>query len=255
MTDAKTTYGLIGHPLGHSFSYLFFSTKFSHENIPAEYLNFDIPTTTDFAKGLNTILSEHPHLRGFNVTVPYKQTVIPQLDYTDTTARAIGAVNTVRVTNTDSGIKLHGYNTDYIGFRDSIRPLLRPHHDRALILGTGGASKAVAYALRELGMDYTFVSRSVRPKGITYSEITAEVMNTHTVIVNCTPLGTFPNIDTAPDIPYGELTPRHLCYDLVYNPSTTLFMKLAQEHGAATVNGAEMLRIQAEYAWKYWNKK
>lgn len=254
MTQQITTYGLIGHPLGHSFSYLYFSTKFSEEYIHAQYLNFEIPTSADLGKSLESVLQAHPTLKGFNVTVPYKETIIPLLDEIHPTARRIGAVNTVRVDRADGQIKLTGYNTDYIGFRDSISDFLKPHHTEALILGTGGASKAVAYALAELGINYTFVSRTGRNGCLTYPELTPEVMKRHTVIVNATPLGTFPNVDTAPDIPYTELSARHLCYDLVYNPAMTKFMRLAEENGAEAMNGSAMLMLQAEHAWKFWNK-
>ena len=234
-------YGLLGYPLGHSFSRAFFSDKFAREGIDAEYLNFELP---DIA-ALPAILDGHPDLRGFNVTIPYKQAVMAYLDDISPEARAIGAVNTVKIAVN----RLIGHNTDVIGFRDSLRPLLQPHHTQALVLGTGGASRAVTHALDALGIAWRYVSR----KGsFSYADLTPAILADYTLIVNCTPLGMSPRIDACPDIPYEALTSRHLLYDLVYNPEETLFLRRGRERGAATKNGLEMLHLQALAAWQIW---
>ena len=244
-------YGLIGYPLGHSFSRNYFNEKFENEGIAAQYFNFEIP---DIAE-LPQILAEHPELKGLNVTLPYKEQIIPFLDELDKDALAIGAVNVVKVTPTKSGdFKLVGYNSDVIGFTQSIEPLLEPHHSKALILGTGGASKAVLYGLKKLGLECLFVSRRPYPDAITYDELTPEIMKEYKVIVNCTPVGMYPRTEQCPDIPYEQLTPHHLLYDLIYNPDTTLFMRKGMEMGALTKNGLEMLLLQAFAAWDIWNK-
>lgn len=243
------TYGLIGHPLGHSFSQGFFRDKFEGEGIDAEYLNFDVPDAHDVLE----VLAAHPQLRGFNVTIPYKERILPYMDEVSKEARAIGAVNVVRVKGTGKQRKLCGFNSDVVGFTDSIRPLLRPHHSKALILGTGGASKAVRYALEQkLDMQSVLVSRNEKPGVITYAQLDAATMAEHTVIVNCTPLGMFPNTDTCPPIPYDLLTAQHLLYDLVYNPEQTLFLKNGRAQGAETKNGLEMLLLQAIESWRIW---
>lgn len=245
------TYGLIGHPLGHSFSRAFFTKKFQEEGIQAEYLNFDIATL----ETLKDILDAHPQLKGFNVTLPYKQAIIPLLDGVSEEARAIGAVNVVRVSHTPQGIRLKGFNSDTIGFSNSISPLLKPHHDKALVLGTGGASKAVCHSLDKLGIGWKYVSRKPMPGAYTYEALTPEIMAAHTVIVNCSPVGMYPHTGACPQIPYEALTPRHLLYDLVYNPVTTLFMKRGEEHGAVTKNGLEMLHLQALASWDFWHSE
>ncbi|MDE5678792.1 MAG: shikimate dehydrogenase [Phocaeicola sp.] len=243
-------YGLIGYPLGHSFSKNFFNEKFHSENIDAEYVNFEIPSIQEFP----SILVENPNLEGLNVTIPYKEQVIPYLDELDKDAAAIGAVNVIKITRQKGKIKLIGYNSDVIGFTQSIEPLLEPQHKKALILGTGGASKAIAHGLKELGLEYKFVSRNLREGMLTYSKLTPETMDEYKVIVNCTPVGMYPQADQYPDIPYLHLTPNHLLYDLLYNPDTTLFMKKGSEKGAVTKNGLEMLLLQAFAAWDIWNK-
>lgn len=246
-------YGLIGHPLGHSFSARFFAEKFSREGIDAEYRNFDIPA----AEGLPAIVAAHPALRGLNVTIPHKQAVIPLLDSLSDEAREIGAVNVIRVRRDGPRVRLEGHNSDVIGFSRSIAPLLGPHHRRALVLGTGGASRAVVRGLRRLGVEPAYVSRARReglPVAYTYDELTPEVMAAHTVVVNCSPVGMFPHVDDAPRIPYDRLTPRHLLYDLVYNPLQTAFLRLGAERGAAVKNGLEMLRLQALAAWEIWQE-
>lgn len=244
-------FGLIGYPLGHSFSKNFFNEKFHSENIDAEYVNFEIPTIEDFPK----VVASHPNLVGLNVTIPYKEKVISYLDELDKDAASIGAVNVIRIVRNKGKVTLKGYNSDVLGFTQSIEPLLERHHTKALILGTGGASKAVNYSLRKLGLDTLFVSRSRRNEStITYSDLTPEYMEAYKVIVNCTPVGMYPQADLCPDIPYELLTPQHLLYDLLYNPNTTLFMKRGADQGATVKNGLEMLLLQAFGAWDIWNQ-
>ncbi|MBM6734695.1 shikimate dehydrogenase [Mediterranea massiliensis] len=245
-------YGLIGYPLKHSFSISYFNEKFQSENIDAEYVNFEIPRIEDFME----VVEENPNLRGLNVTIPYKEQVIPYLDELDKDTAKIGAVNVIKIIPQGKGdVKLVGYNSDIIGFTRSIEPLLQSHHVKALILGTGGASKAVFHGLANLGIEATFVSRTKKSNDIlTYQELTPEIMQDHTVIVNTTPLGMYPNVDACPDIPYDQLTPNHLLYDLLYNPHETLFMKKGMERGATVKNGLEMLLLQAFVSWEIWNK-
>ena len=245
-------YGLIGYPLKHSFSLSYFNEKFQSENIDAEYVNFEIPRIEDFME----VVEENPNLRGLNVTIPYKEQVIPYLDELDKDTAKIGAVNVIKIIPQGKGdVKLVGYNSDIIGFTRSIEPLLQSHHVKALILGTGGASKAVFHGLANLGIEATFVSRTKKSNDIlTYQELTPEIMQEHTVIVNTTPLGMYPNVDACPDIPYDQLTPNHLLYDLLYNPHETLFMKKGMERGATVKNGLEMLLLQAFVSWEIWNK-
>ena len=245
-------FGLIGYPLGHSFSKNYFNEKFANEDIDAVYMNFEIPSIND----LPQVIAENPELKGLNVTIPYKEKVISYLDELDKDAREIGAINVIKVIRQkDSDSKLVGYNSDVIGFTKSIEPLLEPHHKKALILGTGGASKAVFHGLKQLGVEGTFVSRHERPNMFTYEELTAEVMDEYSVIVNTTPVGMYPHTDECPDIPYQYLTPNHLLYDLLYNPDVTLFMKKGEEKGATTKNGLEMLLLQAFAAWDIWERK
>lgn len=239
-------YGIIGYPLGHSFSRGFFTEKFATEGIDAQYLNFEIPEATM----LTDVLRRNPGLRGLNVTLPHKQAVIPLLDEMSDEAREIGAVNVIRVRDG----KLKGFNSDIIGFTESIKPLLLPHHKRALVLGTGGASRAICVGLSRLGIAWTYVSRSAKEDRMTYSDLTPEVMEQYTVIVNCSPVGMFPKADAAPDIPYHLLTERHLLYDLVYNPDDTLFMQRGRRYGATVKNGLEMLHLQAIASWRFWNE-
>ncbi|MEE1004717.1 MAG: shikimate dehydrogenase [Bacteroidaceae bacterium] len=241
-----TKYGIIGYPLGHSFSRGFFTEKFARESIDAQYLNFEIP---DVAM-LSDVLRDNPELRGLNVTLPYKQAVIPLLDEMSEEAMEIGAVNVIRVRNG----KLKGFNSDIIGFTNSIKPLLQPHHRKALILGTGGASKAIRVGLNRLGIEWTYVSRSPREGMHTYADLTPKLMQDYTVIVNCSPVGMFPKVDAAPAIPYELLSPQHLLFDCVYNPEETLFMKKGREQGATVKNGLEMLHLQAAASWNFWNE-
>ncbi len=246
-----TLYGLLGYPLEHSFSKSFFNNKFEAENIDAEYINFEIPDINM----LMEVISEYYNLNGLNVTIPYKEQVIPFLDELDEDAANIGAVNVIKFIHNNGDLKLKGYNSDVIGFCDSISPLLKPHMKKALVLGTGGAAKAVCYGLKKLGIQPQLVSRKNSDKAISYTEITEEIINDHHIIVNTTPLGMYPNIDESPDIPYEYLTPEHLCYDLLYNPDETLFMKNAKAHGAVTKNGLEMLLLQAFASYDIWNSK
>ena len=253
-----TTYGLIGYPLGHSFSRKFFTEKFEQEDIDAQYLNFEIPSIEDFPN----IIASHPELRGLNVTIPYKQQVMQYLDEISPEAKAIGAVNVVRCqpSTVNCQPKLTGYNSDVIGFVESIKPLLKPHHQKALILGTGGASKAIHYGLEEkLGMETLFVSRKLSTVNcqlstITYNDITKDLLQDYTVIVNCSPVGMFPHVDECPALPYEAMNENHLLYDLVYNPLETLFMKKGAAQGATVKNGLEMLHLQAIASWEFWTQ-
>ena len=244
-------YGLVGYPLGHSFSAGYFADKFAREGIEATYENFELSDISQFS----SLIAERPELRGVNVTIPHKQAVIPLLDELSDEAREIGAVNVVRISRlADGTVRTMGYNSDVIGFVDSLRPLLLPHHRRALVLGSGGASKAVVFGLQKLGIVPIYVSRTKATDRLTYAELTPEVLATHHVIVNCSPVGMFPHVDEAPSLPYHLLTPNHLCYDLVYNPLETAFMRKASEQGAVVKNGLEMLHLQAEAAWEMWQR-
>lgn len=248
------TYGLIGFPLKHSFSAKFFAEKFHREGIDAEYLNFEIEDIHEIRR----VILFHQHMKGLNVTIPYKEKVLPFLHDISPEAEKIGAVNAIKVDRKPGDMyfyRLTGYNTDYIGFRDSLSPLLNPAvHRKALILGTGGASKAVAQALQDLNIDWQYVSRTPQGNRLTYDMLTPEIMSTHQLIVNASPVGTFPHSDVCPDIPYQLLTADHLLYDLVYNPEETLFLKKGKAQGTVTKNGREMLEIQAAAAWEIWNR-
>ena len=235
------TYGLIGKNISYSFSRNYFANKFKKEDIKnSQYINFDIDNLSE----LNNIFNTNNF--GFNVTIPYKEVIIPYLDSLDFHAEKIGAVNTIKLENR----KKIGFNTDWIGFKKSIEPLLNSHHTKALILGTGGASKAVIYALDQLKIETLMVSRYGE---ISYEDLSEEIIQNHAIIINCTPVGTFPNVDAAPEIPYHFITKNHLAYDLIYNPAETLFLKKCKEKGAVVKNGLEMLEIQAEASWKIWN--
>lgn len=239
-------FGLLGKNIDYSFSRNFFSNYFQKNNIDAVYVNFDIPEITDLSK----IISSNPTLEGFNVTTPYKEAVIPFLDELDETAKRIKAVNVVKMNNG----KLVGYNTDAYGFIRSIFPLIENHHEQALILGTGGAAKAIASALKSMSIAPTFVSRNPKNAGeIGYSDLNDQLINQHYLIVNCTPIGTYPNERKCPDIPYTSLTKKHFLYDLVYNPPLTKFLALGKQRGAKLANGQKMLEYQALKAWEIWN--
>lgn len=244
-------YGLIGYPLGHSFSKSYFNEKFENEKIDAEYINFEIPTLDS----LPEILASNPELKGLNVTIPYKEKVISYLDSISPEARAIGAVNVIRVDHKGNNTFLKGFNSDVIGFTKSIEPLLERFHKKALILGTGGASKAIKFGLKSLGLETVFVSRFERPGTIQYSQITPDVIQEYNVIVNCTPCGMYPHIDECPQLPYDAITSKNLLYDLLYNPDETLFMKKGALHGATVKNGLEMLLLQAFASWEFWHNK
>jgi len=235
------TYGLIGKNISYSFSRNYFNNKFKNENISnSQYVNFDIDNLSELSNIFNI------NNYGFNVTIPYKETIIPYLNSLDFHAEQIGAVNIIQI---KKGKKI-GFNTDWIGFKKSLEPLLKLHHTKALILGTGGASKAVIYALKQLQIQTLIVSRNGE---ITYEDLSEEIIQNHTIIINCTPVGTFPDTDLAPEIPYQFITKNHLVYDLIYNPAETLYLKKCKENGAVTKNGLQMLEIQAEESWKIWN--
>ena len=245
-------YGLIGFPLGHSFSNSYFNQKFQDEGIDAIYENYEISTID----ALDEILSSNPNLRGLNVTIPYKEKVMPYLDHISPEARAIGAVNVIKVIHEGNDVILKGYNSDVIGFTKSIEPMLDSKwHKKALILGTGGASKAIDFGLRNLGLETVFVSRFERQGTIQYQNITPEIIREYNVIVNCTPLGMYPKTEVCPNLPYEAMDSHTILYDLIYNPDETLFMKRGAEYGAQTKNGLEMLLLQAFASWEFWHEK
>ena len=250
MAHPEKLYGLLGYPLVHSFSQNYFNQKFESENIDAEYINFEIPDVGM----LMEVVAENENLNGLNVTIPYKEQVIPFLDEIDPAASEVGAVNVIKFIRGKDGLRLKGYNSDIIGFTDSIKSLLKPHHQSALVLGTGGAAKAVSYSLRKLGLEVQLVSRRKSANTLVYEELTKSDLKTHKVIVNTTPLGMYPNVDTCPDIPYRYLTSQHLCYDLIYNPDETLFLKNSRLAGAQVKNGLEMLLLQAFASYSIWNQ-
>ena len=241
-------FGLIGHPLTHSFSKQYFENKFENENIiDCSYKLYDIKNISFYK---NVI--ENQNLIGLNVTIPYKESVIDLLDKIDEIAKDISAVNTIKIDPKTK--KTTGYNTDYYGFKKSLKPFLKNTHERALVLGTGGASKAIAYVLNELNINCLFVSRTPKKDNeISYEEVNEYVIKHHQIIINTTPLGTYPNINDFPNIPYELLTANHLLYDLVYNPEETMFLKKGKEKGAITINGLQMLKLQAEKSWEIWN--
>lgn len=241
------TFGLIGRNIDYSFSRKHFSEKFENENIDAEYRNFDIQDISRFPGVIKSNV-----ISGLNVTIPYKEEIMQHLDHLDAHAKRIQAVNTIKFEKDGS---LCGYNTDYWGFLESIKPHLQNHHSKALILGTGGASKAIAYALEILKIEFKFVSRNPKENEISYSELNENILNDHHLIINCTPLGTTPNTDKCPEIPFQHISEKHLIYDLIYNPSETKLMQLASEKGAECVNGLQMLELQAEKAWDIWNSQ
>lgn len=238
-------FGLIGYPLSHSFSKKYFTKKFEKENLSdCVYENFPIPTIDR----LREVLLK-PGLEGFNITIPYKEQVLSYLNEMTEIVRKIRACNCVRILNG----KLHGYNTDVIGFENSLNKKLKPSHSKALILGTGGSARAVQFVLNNLGIPFKSVSRKPSAKSLSYEQLTVEVIRNHNLIINTTPLGMFPNVIQAPPIPYHVLTPEHFLFDLLYNPEKTLFLKKGEERGAIIQNGYEMLVLQAEENWKIWN--
>jgi shikimate dehydrogenase len=246
-------YGLIGYPLTHSFSQRYFTEKFVTERISGcSYSNFSLPKIG----GLEAVLAD-PELRGLNVTIPYKEQILPFLHEQDEVVKKIRACNCIRI----EGGKLFGFNTDVIGFEESLAGQLKPHHERALVLGTGGAAKAVECVLQKLGIEYKLVSRSIltesspgnRPKPILYEQVDKALLETHTLIINTTPLGMQPKVEAFPPLPYEAITSRHYLFDLVYNPARTLFLRKGEERGAAVENGYDMLILQAEESWRIWN--
>lgn len=242
-------YGLIGRPLGHSFSQKYFTEKFAREAIDNCYKLFELQQIED----LEGLLAEHPDLEGLNVTIPYKQTVIPFLTGLSDDAAAIGAVNVIKISrDADGNRTLVGYNSDAVGFENSLRGWLDPSVRKALVLGTGGASNAVDYILRKLGLETVKVSRTPGEGQLGYDDLDEEVMASHRLIVNTTPVGTFPNTNLCPDIPYHLIGDGHYCYDLVYNPDVTLFLSKSAGQGAKVKNGIDMLHGQAEAAWRIW---
>jgi shikimate dehydrogenase len=246
-TDAKQfRFGLLGKDISYSFSRGYFSTKFSELELPTySYENFDLQNISEFTE----VLKNTSNLAGLNVTIPYKEAIIPYLTELEPSALEIGAVNTIKIS--PSGLK--GFNTDAYGFQMSIEPYIKKHHTRALILGTGGASKAIAYVLNQLGIDFTFVSRTGKNNGYTYERLDQKIMQSHSLIINCSPLGTFPNILEKPKLPYAYITQKHLLFDLIYNPEKTAFLAHGEEEGATVLNGLRMLELQAEKAWEIWN--
>lgn len=241
------TYGLIGKELSHSFSKNYFTDKFSKENrTDVEYKNFELDDISD----LKELLKKNPDIKGLNVTTPYKESVISQLDKIENTAQLIGAVNTIKIN--DEG-ELIGYNTDFVGFWNSLKPFLAKEHSRALIFGTGGSSRAVAYVLQQLQIPFSFVSR--KPEGQNqagYSDLDATSLVSYRLLINCTPVGMSPNEDECLPLDFENISFEHLVYDLIYNPEETLFLKKAKEKGALTMNGLSMLKLQAEESWNIW---
>lgn len=248
MCKVMKQYGLIGRPLAHSFSKKYFTKKFATENIDAQYELYELEDIQLFEELINK-----ENLCGLNVTIPYKELIIPYLDEVDEVAAKIGAVNVIKFIRENETLKLKGFNSDAVGFENSIKPFLKSYHKKALILGTGGASKAIEFILGKLGIEVKFVSRSVSENKLIYSDLDGNILSEYLLVVNATPLGTFPNVNTCPDIPYEFLTERHLLFDVVYNPVETLFMKKGKERGATVLNGEEMLIGQAEEAWRIWN--
>jgi shikimate dehydrogenase len=239
-------YGLIGYPLTHSFSQKYFSEKFLKEHLNDHvYENFPIKAISE----LKDILASHGDLYGFNVTIPYKKEVLSYLDECSPAVESMGACNCVKI----SDGKLSGFNTDVVGFEKSLRPFLRPEHTAALILGTGGAAVAVAYVMDQFGIPYQYVSRQKTSTNITYSDIDQQILADHSLIINTTPLGMYPAVNDCPPLPYQWLNAKHHCFDLIYNPTETLFLQKAAAQNATTQNGAEMLIIQAEESWRIWN--
>jgi shikimate dehydrogenase len=240
-------FGLLGKDIEYSFSRGYFKAKFEAEQLYHTYENFDLEDIALFPK----LLQDNPDISGINVTIPYKEQVIPFLDKLDKKAKKIGAVNTITISSKG---KLKGYNTDCYGFKNAIEPCLKKHHKRALILGTGGASKAIAYTLKKLKIKFDYVSRTPKKKvKFTYDDLTIETIKKYKIIINCSPVGTHPEVNNCPKIPYDGITDKHLLYDLIYNPEETKFLRLGKSQGAQICNGLKMLEFQAEKAWEIWN--
>ena len=246
------TYGLIGYPLEHSFSQKYFTDKFKSEGLSQyQYLNYSL----ERVELIKEIVDRDSTLIGLNVTIPYKQKVINYLDERDEISKKIGAVNTIKIERTEGKVRLKGYNTDAYGFYHSLQPHLKKKHDSALILGTGGSSRAVAYVLDELGIHYIYVSRSPREKSqLSYMDLCGPVLYNFQIIINTSPVGMYPDVNNAPDIPYDFIAKDHILFDLIYNPEETLFLKKGKEKGAQIINGLSMLHLQAERSWDIWNR-
>jgi shikimate dehydrogenase len=241
-------FGLIGFPLSHSFSKGYFANHFLTEKIlDAQYENFPIETIDLFT----SLWENNPSLQGLNVTIPYKKLVIPFLQHPSSVVQSIQACNCIRLYDG----ALYGYNTDVIGFEQSLLPYLQPHHQKALIFGTGGAAAAVEWVLKKLGIEYQLVSRTAKESSITYASLSPEVIAAHTLLIHTSPVGTFPNVDEAPNLPYEAITSKHHLYDLVYNPAETKFLALGAAQGATIQNGLEMLHLQANASWEIWNSE
>lgn len=248
---ADIQFGIIGKPLGHSISKSYFNEMFKNKALKAEYLAFELEDVGQFVN----LVKDNPKLSGVNVTIPYKESIIPYLGRLDETASSIGAVNVIKIIRNGDTTELVGYNTDAIGFMESISPLIKPEMQKALILGTGGASKAVQYSLLKLGLECKFVSRNTNFEYLGYYELSPSIMESFLVIVNCTPVGMYPNINECPSIPYSYVSPQHLLYDLIYNPEKTLFLKKGEERRATIKNGYEMWQRQANASWRIWNEQ
>lgn len=243
-------FGLIGKSIEHSFSPQYFKKKFEKEGIEFTFYQlYSLETIDEF----NHLIGDFTEFSGLNVTIPYKTSVIPFLDDLDQAAKKIGAVNTIKFEWHNTKLKLKGYNTDYLGFMDSIKPNLSKEHSKALVLGTGGSSLAITYALNLLGIQYQLVSRKEQNNCITYNDLNSELINEYNLIINTTPVGMYPNTENYPLIPYEYLTPKHFLFDLIYNPAKTQFLKFGKKAGAKIQNGLKMLELQAEHSWKIWN--
>lgn len=244
----RTKFGLLGKNISYSFSRKYFSKKFKSLGLDNfKYSNLDIPEIEEFPFLLYHREDEY---QGINVTIPYKESVMRYMHEIDEDAKAIGAVNTIKITDDN---KLFGYNTDFYGFQKSIEPFIKKHHKKALILGTGGASKAIAYALKKMNIEYKFVSRKVDENMFLYSMLNKQILEEYTVIINCSPVGTFPDVEESPNIPFEFITDKHLLFDLIYNPEQSKFLREGLKQGAAIKNGFEMLQLQAEKSWEIWN--
>nr|WP_294935627.1 shikimate dehydrogenase [uncultured Flavobacterium sp.] len=244
----KKKFGLLGKNISYSFSRKYFTDKFDKINFTHySYSNFDVDSIAEFPE----IIANTKNLKGMNVTIPYKETILPHLTKLSENARVIGAVNVIKISKNGN---LKGYNTDFYGFKKALKPLLEKHHKKALILGTGGASKAIAYALKKLKLEYDFVSRNPSEYEFSYEELNKEIFEEYQIIINTTPVGTFPNVEDCPPLDYNLFTNKHIAFDLIYNPEETKFLRLAKENGAVTKNGYDMLVFQADKAWEIWNR-
>ncbi|MAU62906.1 MAG: shikimate dehydrogenase [Flavobacteriaceae bacterium] len=248
MDQEKKTYGLLGKNIDYSFSKSYFLNKFKKLNLDSNYTykNLDLNDLNQFRN-----IIEKKEFNGFNVTIPFKEKIIKFLDLLDSKAKKIGAVNTIKIC---SNYKLKGYNTDYIGFIKSIRPFLNKNHKKAILLGSGGASKSIVFGLNKLNISSIIVSRFKKKGDITYKELNSEIINKSQIIINCSPIGTFPKINECPKIPYNSINSNHICYDLVYNPIETEFLMKSKKNDAKILNGMKMLELQAEESWKIWNE-